>query len=168
MFLAQKKNYLLELHINGLTEASFEPMTQEAYGIITALVNWKINQYNSEHTKQQTFEGNLIYISEEPLDSAINRWENEVVEQLDREHEAEEENMGRTRILDEKLIEFEKTLSPEEKIVWSYMRFPGKDDLKREQLNNACIDLGIQKRQLFRRAERLNSRFVDYVRGSNV
>jgi hypothetical protein len=159
MFLATKKEWILGL---GLTIESFEPMTKQAYTVCTAFVNWKINQYEANHTKKMTFENNVIFPGQVALNEAINKWEDKAIQDL----EDEMASTARIERLEKVIGEFATKLTSDEKIVWSYIRFPGRDESKKEQMSLACEDLGIKRSAFFVRVEKLRAAFVTYYKAN--
>ena len=160
MFIALKQEEITAWQQKGLTITSFIEHTDISTTVMNSLINYMIDQRRHEKTGQQAHENATIYLEAEQLQAATNKWEDNMIALL------ETDKIDNTRYLqlEEAIVSFKTTLNQEELVVLQFIMFPGRPEHKVELLNDCCIDLGIQRRQFYRRVDTIKSRASAFIK----
>lgn len=160
MFIALKREEITAWQQKGLTITSFIEHTDISTTIMNSLINYMIDQRRHEKTGQQAHENATVYLEAEQLQVVTNKWEDNMITLL------ETDKIDNTRYLqlEEAIVSFKTTLNQEELVVLQFIMFPGRPEHKVELLNDCCIDLGIQRRQFYRRVDTIKSRASAFIK----
>lgn len=131
--------------------------------IYNSFINYCIDQYRHEHTAKQTIQHNTFIsmnkLSSKKEQAVINKWENDMINLMDEQ--VVEENMFDKQW--DALVAFRATLTKNEKVVLSYIIYPGTDSEKRQTLTYCMDELDVSRATFFRQVTALKVRATTFL-----